>query len=126
MLKSLLKRKYIILIALILGIIFTVSVVALADEPVSNTTEIKLENPIGTDKLDEIIYGLINFLLGVALVVCPLVIVVGGFYFITSGGSPEKANKGRQIMMYAAIGLVIILISRALVAAVQKAVGFEP
>ena len=71
----------------------------------------------------DIIGKLIDFLLTVALIICPLMIVVGGFFFITSAGDPTKANKGRQIMVYAVIGLVIILISKGLVAAVQKAVG---
>ena len=80
-------------------------------------------NPLGNVTLTDIIGKLIDFLLTIALIICPLMIVVGGFFFITSAGDPAKANKGRAIMIYAAIGLVIILISKGLVTAVQKAVG---
>ena len=82
-----------------------------------------IDNPIPGSTLTSIIGGLIDFLLTIALIICPLMIVIGGFYFITAGGDPAKATKGRKIMIYAVIGLVIILISKGLVTAVKKAVG---
>lgn len=91
-----------------------------ADEP----GDLEIPNPLGADTgIEDIIDSLISFFLVVALIVCPLMIVVGGFFFITSAGDPAKANKGRGIMIYAAVGLVIILISKGLVTAVRTAVG---
>lgn len=89
-----------------------------------NSGDLVIENPLGAGTtLTDIIGKLIDFLLTVALIICPLMIVVGGFFYITAAGDPAKANKGRQVMVYAAIGLVIILISKGLVVAVQKAIG---
>lgn len=51
-----------------------------------------------------------NFLVIVAGAVI-LYIIYGGILYITSGGSPEKAKKGRQIIINTMIGLIVILTS---------------
>jgi magnesium-transporting ATPase (P-type) len=109
---------------LALGLIMMINspIVRAACDP--NSDEIC--NPLGDLKFKDIINKLIDFLLTVALIICPLMIVIGAFYFITAGGDPTKANKGRQVMIYAIIGLVIILISKGLVNLVKSAVGVTP
>ena len=118
MLKTLTKKYAYILLAVVLGI-FTASRFVLADD-------LTIDNPLGDLKFTDIINKLIDFLLEVALVICPLMIVIGAFFFITAAGDPTKANKGRQVMIYAIIGLVIILISKGLVNLVKSAVGVTP
>jgi uncharacterized membrane protein YjfL (UPF0719 family) len=44
-----------------------------------------------------------------------LMFIYGGFTWMTSGGSAEKVKKGREILMWSAIGLVIIFASYGLV-----------
>jgi len=111
-------KRIFILTTLIFCIVFTANNFVFAQDcgPDSICPAIK-------GSVTDIIGNLIDFLLTIALIICPLMIVIGGFFFITAAGDPAKANKGRQIMLYALIGLVIILISKGLVAAVQKAVG---
>ncbi len=82
-----------------------------------------LTNAPGTsgDKgLSEIIDGIMGFLLGVALLVCPILIIWGAFLIATSGGDQEKTKTGRKIITYAVVGLVIIALS-----AVIKAIIFD-
>ena len=119
--KFLTKKNAFVLLAVVSGIFIIGGFVLAATCDSSDPNQIC--NPLGNVTLTDIIGKLIDFLLTIALIICPLMIVVGGFFFITSAGDPAKANKGRAIMIYAAIGLVIILISKGLVTAVQKAVG---
>ena len=61
--------------------------------------------PIGASKLfGRIIKGALGIVGAVALAI----FVWGGFLWLTSGGSPEKIKKGRDALVWAIIGLVII------------------
>jgi hypothetical protein len=61
-----------------------------------------------------------NFVFTIALVICPIFIVWGGFEIATAAGSEEKVKHGREIITYALVGLVIIAASKGLVAAIQS------
>lgn len=50
-------------------------------------------------------------------------IMYGGFLMMTSNGAPEKAAHGRKTIMSAAIGLVIALVSIAIVGFVSSRIG---
>jgi cytochrome bd-type quinol oxidase subunit 2 len=61
---------------------------------------------------------IINSFLTFLGVLAVLMIIFGGILYITAGGDPQKADKGKKIIMYAVIGIVIILLSWALVSTV--------
>jgi hypothetical protein len=65
-----------------------------------------------------IIKSLLTFLgiISVAL------ILYGGFIYMTSGGEKEKVQKGKNIILYSVIGLVIILASYAIATFVFNAI----
>lgn len=44
-----------------------------------------------------------------------LVILIGGFMYITAGGDSGKANSGRAAVTYALVGLVVIVLGRAII-----------
>jgi len=58
---------------------------------------------------------LINYILFFLGLVATIMIIYGGFLYVTSGGDDAGAEKGKKILMYAAIGLIVVLISYALV-----------
>ena len=43
------------------------------------------------------------------------VILIGGFMYITANGDSGKANSGRTAVIYASIGLVVVVIGRAII-----------
>lgn len=47
-------------------------------------------------------------------------IVVGGIQYITSGGDESRAEKGKRTVLYAVIGLIIVGLATAIVAAVNS------
>lgn len=100
------KLKY--LLAVTLG--WTAPLVTLAQ----NTT---LDPPFGSSTTQQspilIIATVIQILLGFVGAATLLVFIWGGFNMIFSGGEPEKVNKGRSTLVWAVIGLAVILSSYA-------------
>lgn len=73
-----------------------------------------LSNPFGSNTPSEpiiIIARVIQALLGVVGAVTLLIFIWGGFQMIFSGGVEEKITKGRSTLVWAVIGLAIILAS---------------
>jgi len=52
-----------------------------------------------------------------------LVITVAGLYFVLSRGNPEKSNRARNAIIYAAIGLVVSILASAIVRFVIGTIG---
>jgi len=102
-----------LLIILLTAIIFTgwgVTQVVLADG---------LVNPLGYENFGDLINAIIKFIFDIALVVAPLMIVIGGFYIVAAAGNPSNIETGKRIIFYTLIGFLIILISRGLVVVIQ-------
>jgi len=59
----------------------------------------------------------------VLLVAVVLMIVVGGFMYLTSAGDPGKASKGRTLIIFAIIGLIIAVFARAIPSIVMGFLG---
>lgn len=77
----------------------------------------------GDKGLSEMIDSLLGFLFGIAIVVCPVLIIWGGFLIATSGGAQEKTKQGKQIITYAVVGLVIIALSSVIKAIIYDIVS---
>jgi len=74
-------------------------------------------NPINKD-LDQLISSVMGFLFGVALLICPILIIWGGLMIAASGGDQGKTKKGKQIITAAVVGLVIIALSNVIKAVI--------
>ena len=71
-----------------------------------------LENPLtsGTD-VSSIISIVIKSALGIIGALTLLMLVWGGFQWLTSAGNPEKVKMGTQTMVWAIIGVVLVFAS---------------
>ncbi len=58
--------------------------------------------------------NLINILLGVLGIIFLLLVLYGGFLWMTSAGNDEQASKGRKIIGNSIIGLIVIFVAFAL------------
>lgn len=74
-----------------------------------------LPNPLGITDVNALIARLITFVLSLVGSVSLLMFVYGGLTWMTSAGSSEKIKKGRDIIVWAVIGLVIVFSSYILV-----------
>ncbi len=61
--------------------------------------------------LNGLIIKVINWILAIVLAIDVLVIIIGGFLYITSAGNEERAKSGRKAVINAIIGLIIIIMA---------------
>ena len=111
-------KKHLISICLLLVIAFLslaapISVVR-ADCPGDGT--VCLENPLGNDTTPQKLIGnVINAIMGIVGSIALLMFIFGGLTWMLSGGSSDKVKKGKDILLWSAVGLAVIFSSYALV-----------
>jgi len=73
-------------------------------------------NPLGSNTSPQVLIGnIINAVMGIVGSIALLMFIFGGLTWMLSGGSAEKVKKGRDILIWSAIGLVVIFSSYAIV-----------
>ena len=75
----------------------------------------------GQSSVRQLILTIVNFFLGFLGLIAVLMIIYGGVMVVMSAGDPAKADKGKKILTYAAMGIVIILLSFAFVSTILGA-----
>ncbi|XOU93978.1 MAG: Ig-like domain-containing protein [Candidatus Kerfeldbacteria bacterium] len=70
---------------------------------------------LGTADLESTIINIIQWALGFLGLVAVIMMIYGGFIWMTAAGNEDKIAKAKKIITQAAIGLVIVLLSWAIV-----------
>lgn len=68
-----------------------------------------------TGTLEKILITVKNFLFNLASIIAIIFIIIGGYQMITASGDPKKFETGKTTLLYAAIGLIVILIAEYIV-----------
>jgi hypothetical protein len=63
----------------------------------------------------------VNFLLMLAGALAVIFLIVGGIRYIISAGSPDRIEKAKHTVLYAVIGIVVILLSYVIVNTLNRA-----
>jgi len=69
---------------------------------------------LGTQDIRTGVMSIVNVLLGFLGIIAIIIILWGGFRWMTAGGNEEKVGEAKQIITAGIIGLVIIFIAYAL------------
>lgn len=64
---------------------------------------------LGNNSPEELVINIINWTLGILALIAVILILVGGFRWMTAGGNEEKVESAKKTLYAAIIGLVIIL-----------------
>ena len=75
--------------------------------------------------LEVIVANILNVIIGLAGVVLLLVLIGGGFGYITSGGDKEKAAKAKNTLTYAILGLLVILGAWLIIRLIEEFTGLN-
>lgn len=70
--------------------------------------------------LADIISGIISVIMGVLGVIVVLIILWGGFIWMTAGGEPDKVDKAKKMIYSGIIGLIVILAAYAIASFVMS------
>jgi Type IV secretion system pilin len=68
-----------------------------------------------TDSADSVIRTVVSTLLFLLGAVSVVMIIIGGFMYVTSGGDASSVTKAKNTIFYAVIGLVVAALSYAIV-----------
>jgi hypothetical protein len=60
------------------------------------------------------VYTVSNWIFYIVILFSTIMIVWGGFTYLTSAGDPGKAGKGKSIITYALIGLAVALLAKVM------------
>lgn len=71
-------------------------------------------NPAPQSRLNSLLTNIINIFSIVVGIVAVIMIIVGGFKFITSGGDSAKVTSSRNTIIYAIIGLIIVALAQTI------------
>lgn len=110
-------------LVLLISCFMVVSVVnAQVGDGLDYAGEVAEEGGLGAADSDTAIKGIINTVLGFLGLIALVVILLGGFKWMTSGGNDEKVKKAKATLMAGITGLVIVLAAYVIVGfVVEKA-----
>ena len=86
---------------------------------------VQIENPLNANTFTELFIGIADWIAGIVALVAALMIVVGGFQYMLSGGNEEKVASARKTIQWSLIGLGVVLASRGLLEALLQILGVE-
>ncbi len=81
-----------------------------------NGTDFAANAGLGTGELTTTIAQIIRVVLGFLGVVAVFIILLGGFKWMTSGGTDDKVRDAKKLMIAGVVGLVIVLAAYAIAA----------
>ncbi len=83
-------------------------------------------DPQNTGKCADILcpmQAVINFLFTIAIPLCGIMVLVGGFQMLTAAGDPTKFSNGRKTILYAVVGFAVILVAGGVATLIQNTLG---
>lgn len=70
-----------------------------------------IPNPIACNDATCLISQVIRYILGTIAIIATLMFIWGGVMMLTSGGNAEQVKKAKETLVWAAIGVAVILLS---------------
>lgn len=124
-------KKVLIAVMILLGmtsvaLVQPVGAASDLDDDICNDISGDLADVAGcnTDKRgDEVANSVIEIVIGLIGVLAVFVMIYGGFIFLTSTGDASKVAKGRNILIYGVVGLVVAILAYAIVKFVGGVIG---
>ncbi len=128
--KSLITKKTLIAM-FIVSILLLVPIVSLAgasDVPAPSAqygNTVTFPSPIDDETVDDLVASIADWLTGIVAGIAVIMIMVGGFMYVTSMGDPTKAKKGIEYIRNSVIGLAIILGANIIIDEIRYLTGAE-
>ena len=65
--------------------------------------------------LEKLVLIILNYLFTAGLFLATILIVYAGILMISAGGNEEQFSKGKKLIIYAILGLLVVIMGRGLV-----------
>jgi len=77
----------------------------------------------GDSTLASVAEKVVNIFSWIVGIVAVAVIILGGFWFITSSGDPQKVTRAKNAIIYSIVGLIVVALAQIIVRFVVSWVG---
>lgn len=108
-----------VIAAVLISLMPVLSVAALPNLNCNDLNGVSCQSTTATG----LIKTVINWLLALAGLIAILFLIIGGFWYITSAGNEETAEKGKNTVINALIGIVVIILSYVIINVVSNLVS---
>ena len=89
----------------------------------SSGSSVEICDPLGNTSPEVLIGNVINAVMGVVGSLALAMFIYGGFTWMLAAGNDQRVQKGKDILLWATIGLIVIFSSYALVRLVFTGIG---
>ena len=86
---------------------------------------VRFTNPLSTNSFEALVMGIINWILGIVVSLAILFLIIGGLMYIISAGDEEKIKKAKNIILYAIIGLGVVILSWSIITELKDILGVQ-
>jgi len=62
----------------------------------------------GMSGFEDLLVRILSWLWPISIVVAVLMLIIGAYYFVFSGGNPAKVATAKKVIIYALVGLAIV------------------
>ncbi len=92
---------------------------------IAGTDEVGISGDIDKRPLGQVILSMVNFFIGILGLLAVVMFVYAGVLWVISGGSEDQITKAKKIMIYAALGILIVIMSFSIVRFITSSAGDE-
>ncbi len=87
---------------------------------------IQIPNPLEVETFEALVGLILDFLLDVAIVLAPIIFIYAAFMYLTAAGSPEKIQKANKALLWAVVGLTLVLLANGAASVIADILGIGP
>jgi len=84
---------------------------------------LSLTNPLGCPDLQCVVARIIDGLFIISIPIVTIMVLIGGFQIMTSGGDKEKLTTGKKTVFYAVVGFIVVGFAKSVNVIIQNVLG---
>lgn len=86
------------------------------------TTAVAITSPIQAKTFQDIVNGIVNFANSLLAPLSTLMVLIAGFLYMTGGNNPEKIKTAHRVLIWALVGIGVVLISNGITLIVKSVI----
>ncbi|MEK7634676.1 MAG: TrbC/VirB2 family protein [Patescibacteria group bacterium] len=123
MFKKFLKINYFLLFIVLIILLFSSTGVLAQTKSEYSSPSSGFANPLGTTDITTLLKKIISYLIMIGAPILAIMVIYGGYLILTAGDDPEKVKGGKNTILYATIGYIIIISSYGIIYIVKEVLG---
>lgn len=92
---------------------------------VLSSSPVYAQKPAEVGDIVKVLENIIRLLAPAAGIAFLIMLLVGGFQFVTSGGDPKAAGQARTTLTYAIIGIILVVASWLILTIIKGVTGVD-